>query len=131
VPHPDDTPLLKNGALKPKIPLRLKVWHEAMEWSLHSELLLALKPKDAQTTSRDTNPLPEAQALFCIDDRECSLRRHLEASNPAIETLGAAGFFGIDFLYQGLDDAYPVAQCPNIIIPKHLIKESGKQTKTG
>jgi len=126
-PHQDGTPLLKNGALKPKIPLHLKVWHEAMEWSLHSELLLALKPKlDAVPAKKS---LPEAQALFCIDDRECSLRRHLEESNPAIETLGAAGFFGIDFLYQGLDDAYPVAQCPNIIVPKHLIKEASSKPK--
>jgi uncharacterized protein YbcC (UPF0753/DUF2309 family) len=121
-PHPDGTPLLKHGPLKPEIPLHLKVWHEAMEWSLHSELLLALNP--TENSSPVIKPLPEAQALFCIDDRECSLRRHLETANPAIETLGAAGFFGIDFLYQGLDDAYPVAQCPNIIIPKHLIKEA-------
>ncbi|WP_333876554.1 YbcC family protein [Methylobacter sp.] len=128
-PHSDDTPLLKAGALKPKIPLHLKVWHEAMEWSLHSELLLALKPKTTLTAVPNPamKPLPEAQALFCIDDRECSLRRHLEESNPAIETLGAAGFFGIDFLYQGLDDAYPVAQCPNIIVPKHLIKEASSK----
>jgi uncharacterized protein YbcC (UPF0753/DUF2309 family) len=129
MPHPDGTPLLKDGGFKPIIPLRLKVWHEAMEWSLHSELLLALKPKSAPTISPVTKPLPEVQALFCIDDRECSLRRHLEELNPAIETLGAAGFFGIDFLYQGLDDAYPVAQCPNIIVPKHLIKESGSKPK--
>jgi hypothetical protein len=53
----------------------------------------------------------------------------LEEVNPAIETFGAAGFFGIDFFYQGLDDAYPVAQCPNIIIPKHLIKELSNTPK--
>jgi uncharacterized protein YbcC (UPF0753/DUF2309 family) len=62
--------------------------------------------------------------LYCIDDRECSLRRNLEEVYPEVETFGATGFFGIDFFYQGLDDAYPVAQCPNIIVPKHLIKES-------
>jgi uncharacterized protein YbcC (UPF0753/DUF2309 family) len=106
-PHPDGTPLLKNGALRPKVPLHLKVWHEAMEWSLHSELLLALKPDDSMNAAAPAmKPLPEVQALFCIDDRECSLRRYLEENNPAIETFGAAGFFGIDFLYQGLDDAY-------------------------
>ena len=118
LPYTSGTPLLKDGGFKPKIPFRLRVWHEAMEWSLHSELLLALK---LQTTSSVTKPQTEVQALFCIDDRECSLRRHLEEIHPAIETFGAAGFFGIDFLYQGLDDAYPVAQCPNIIVPKHLI----------
>ncbi|UOA10873.1 DUF2309 domain-containing protein [Methylobacter sp. S3L5C] len=127
LPYTQGTPLLKDGGFKPIIPLRLRVWHEAMEWSLHSELLKALKPKDTQIISPTQKKLPEAQALFCIDDRECSLRRHLEASNPAIETLGAAGFFGIDFFYQGLNDAYPVAQCPNIITPKHLIKEASRK----
>ena len=129
MPTTNGTPLLKEGGFKPVIPLRRRVWHEAMEWSLHSELLRALKPKSPATAEPLTKPLPEVQALFCIDDRECSIRRHLEEVNPAIETLGAAGFFGIDFLYQGLDDAYPVAQCPNIIIPKHLIKELGGKPK--
>ncbi|RIZ69614.1 MAG: DUF2309 domain-containing protein [Methylococcales bacterium] len=118
--HPEGTPLLKEDALSPKVPLRLRVWHEAMEWSLHSELLSALKSNSSQSSPTT----PTAQALFCIDDRECSLRRNLEEVYPEVETFGAAGFFGIDFFYQGLDDAYPVAQCPNIIVPKHLIKES-------
>ncbi|MGZ5009164.1 MAG: YbcC family protein [Methylobacter sp.] len=126
LPHRDGTPLLKNGAPKPKIPLHLRVWHEAMEWSLHTELLRGLKTK---VTGSSSKPQPEVQALFCIDDRECSLRRYLEEIDPAIETFGAAGFFGIDFLYQGLDDAYPVAQCPNIIVPKHLIKEMANKPK--
>ena len=129
VPHPDGTPLLKDGALSPAIPLRLRVWHEAMEWSLHSELLLALRPNTLSGVATVDKSLPSAQALFCIDDRECSLRRHLEEINPTVETFGAAGFFGIDFFYQGLDDAYPVAQCPNIIIPKHLIKELAAKPK--
>lgn len=133
-PPGDDIPLLRQGAFKPQIPLHLKIWHEAMEWSLHSELLLALEPKTGQTAVPDKKPAPQAQALFCIDDRECSLRRYLEEIDPAIETYGAAGFFGIDFLYQGLDDAYPVAQCPNAMVPKHLIKESAsnpnKQNKS-
>ena len=50
LPYTSGTPLLKDGGFKPKIPLRLRVWHEAMEWSLHSELLLALKPQSAQTS---------------------------------------------------------------------------------
>ncbi len=124
-PLPKDTTLLKEGLPKPVIPLSLKVWHEAMEWSLHSELLAALKPKQKSPAKGPTKPY--VQAFFCIDDRECSLRRYLEELDPGIETFGAAGFFGIDFLYQGLDDAYPVAQCPVIIKPKHLIRESGSQ----
>ncbi|MGJ0484555.1 MAG: YbcC family protein [Methylomicrobium sp.] len=117
-------PLLNDQAFKPKVPLRLKVWHEAMEWTLHAELLKAMAAPPINRAAGTESGLPLAQALFCIDDRECSLRRHIEELNPAIETFGAAGFFGIDFLYQGLDDAFPVAQCPVIIQPKHFVRES-------
>ncbi|MCX7088338.1 MAG: DUF2309 domain-containing protein [Methylococcales bacterium] len=123
-PHANDIALLSDYEDKAIVPLTLKVWHEAMEYSLHSELLIALKSQNGSTKPKET---PIVQAFFCIDDRECSLRRYLEELNPAIETFGAAGFFGIDFLYQGFDDAYPVAQCPNILTPKHLIMESNLQ----
>jgi uncharacterized protein len=125
ISFPKNTSLLKNGLPKPEIPVTLQVWHEAMEWSLHSELLTVLKPKKNVEDKRHTKP--NVQAFFCIDDRECSLRRHLEEIDSDIETFGAAGFFGIDFLYQGLDDAYPVAQCPVIITPKHLILETSAE----
>ncbi len=118
--------LLKTDLLKPTVPLALRVWHEAMEWTLHQELLIGIKANSEQV--RTEKPVAQAQALFCLDDRECSLRRYLEEVNPNIETFGAAGFFGIDFLYQGMEDAYPVAQCPNIIQPKHLIKESAEHS---
>ena len=35
LPYTSGTPLLKDGGFKPKISLRLRVWHEALEWSLH------------------------------------------------------------------------------------------------
>jgi len=127
-PIKPNTPLLNGGSIKPAVPLRLKIWHEAMEWALHTELLVTLAPNQEKTATNQPAQV-DAQALFCIDDRECSLRRYLEEVNPHIDTYGAAGFFGIDFLYQGLDDAYPVAQCPNIIVPKHLIKEHGSQPR--
>ena len=122
--HSQDLPLLSGNALIPKVNLKLKIWHEAMEWALHCELLAALQ----QPGPANDKPAVTAQALFCIDDRECSVRRYLEEANPDIETFGAAGFFGIDFLYQGLEDAYPVAQCPAVITPKHLITEHTNQT---
>lgn len=126
MPDRKSFPLLGDKGLEPNIPLHLKVWQEAMEWSLHSELLLVLRSNRATgVTAPSARITPEAQALFCIDDRECSVRRYLEEINPLIETFGAPGFFGIDFLYQGLDDAYPVAQCPVVITPKHLVTESG------
>ncbi|BBL57959.1 YbcC family protein [Methylomonas koyamae] len=122
----DTVPRFNGGAMRTQVPLRLKVWHEAMEWSLHSELLQAIKHQPAPGPSQTAKSPVQAQALFCIDDRECSLRRHLEETNPGIQTFGAVGFFGIDFLYQGLDDVYPVAQCPTAITPKHLIVEAAE-----
>ena len=131
LPSLQGVPKLHEGALLPTVPLRLRVWHDAMEWSLHSELLAALKNQAAVFVSKPKldKQVPEIQAFFCIDDRECSLRRYIEAENPVIETFGAAGFFGIDFLYQGLDDAYPVAQCPVVITPKHLVREASLQER--
>ncbi|WP_150048382.1 YbcC family protein [Methylomonas rhizoryzae] len=116
------TPLLNETYLAPEVPLKLRVWHEAMEWTLHLELLAAMQRQQGTEIPVKT---PSVQAIFCIDDRECSLRRYLEEIDPQLETFGAPGFFGIDFLYQGLDDVYPVAQCPVVVKPRHLIKESG------
>jgi len=120
-PGIDETASFAEALDKPFIPQKLRVWQEAMEFSLHSELLLGIKQ---QGYSKPKHENTQVQALFCIDDRECSLRRHLEEIHPGIETFGAAGFFGIDFFYKGIDDIYPVAQCPAVITPKHLIVES-------
>jgi hypothetical protein len=124
-PDIDETASFAEALDSPFIPQPLKVWQEAMERSLYVEFLQAVKqrPDNAQQES------VVAQALFCIDDRECSLRRHLEEIHPGIETYGAAGFFGIDFFYKGIDDIYPVAQCPAVITPKHLIIESNDNSK--
>ena len=106
----------------PLLPKTLRVWQEAFEHSLYIELLAGLK-KSATLRHKNSQP-PLAQALFCIDDRECSIRRHLEEVNSSIKTYGAAGFFGIDFYYRGVGDIYPVAQCPAVITPRHLVLES-------
>jgi uncharacterized protein YbcC (UPF0753/DUF2309 family) len=118
-------PLFDDSHLTPQVPLKMRVWHEAMEWSLHAELLLALRDQPEP----QPQATPDVQAIFCIDDRECSLRRYLEEAHPEVETFGAPGFFGIDFLYQGLDDVYPVAQCPVVIKPRHLVKESAQSQR--
>ncbi len=95
------------------------VWHEAFERTYCVEVLGALEkhvPAQVQKT-------PFVQAFFCIDDRECSFRRYLEETEPAIETYATAGFFGIDCVFQGVGDLFPFKHCPLPVTPKHLIRE--------
>lgn len=66
---------------------------------------------------------PRFQAVFCIDDREESLRRHLEEICPESETFGYAGFFNVPMAYQSLDDVHSRPLCPVSVEPRHLVKE--------
>ena len=114
-PTPERTPV--NHAT-----LRIaRLWQEALETSYALDLLGALE-LNAKTSSRAERPA-FVQAFFCIDDREESLRRHLEETLERVETFATAGFFGIDFLFQGLQSAYPAQQCPVVVRPKHLVRE--------
>ncbi len=69
---------------------------------------------------------PSAQVIFCIDDREESLRRHLEEIDPGVQTCGAAGFFGVAMEFQGLDAASGVALCPVVVRPRHRVHEDAR-----
>jgi uncharacterized protein YbcC (UPF0753/DUF2309 family) len=66
---------------------------------------------------------PKAQVFFCIDEREESMRRHLEEYDPEIETFAAAGFYGIAVDYAGIDDPHGVALCPVVVKPQHAVRE--------
>lgn len=71
---------------------------------------------------------PRFQAVFCIDERAESMRRHLEESCPDAETLGYAGHFGVAMAYQGLDDIRPRPLCPVAIKPRHLVREQALES---
>lgn len=66
---------------------------------------------------------PSFQIVCCIDDREESLRRHLEEVDPECETFGAAGFFAVPIYYRGAGDAHFVPLCPIIMKPQHYVEE--------
>ena len=64
------------------------------------------------------------QAIFCIDEREDSIRRHIEAVDKKAETFGAPGFFGVEFYFQQEGGKFYDKLCPAPVTPKYLIKES-------
>jgi hypothetical protein len=100
---------------------RRKLLHLAYERRHRVETLDAL-------SVRAQEPVVEArdvlfQAVFCIDEREESIRRHLEEIEPRCETFGAAGFFGVAMYYRGVEDAHARPLCPIAIEPLHEVVE--------
>lgn len=96
-----------------------KIWHEAYERSYYLGVLAQVSEHQGRAAVSE----PSVQAFFCIDDRECSMRRHLEEVAPSVQTFAWAGFYGIDCVFQGADDAFSFKHCPVPVQPKHLIKE--------
>lgn len=94
--------------------LRRQVLHHAYEHNYEVQTLDALV---AHPRHRPQQPRPLFQALFCIDEREESTRRHLEELEPRCETFGTAGFFGIPMYFKALHEPQPVALCPVVITP--------------
>ena len=66
---------------------------------------------------------PSAQVVFCIDEREEAIHRHLEELDPDIETMGAAGFFGLPIDYTGMGEHHSTPLCPAPVTPGHRVME--------
>jgi len=99
------------------------VWLAAYESHYRDQILNALANNrgKGRWKTRETRPL--AQVVFCIDEREEAIHRHLEELNPGYETLGAAGFFGVAMNYSGLDEHHETPLCPPVVTPAHRVKE--------
>lgn len=101
---------------------RRRLWHLAYELRHRQQVLDGLLAH-ARLGCPPRPSSPSAQVLFCIDDREESLRRHLEEVEPGVETLGFAGFFGVAMAYRGLGEPRPTPLCPVVVRPRHLVVE--------
>ncbi len=98
----------------------LRLWQDAFEWSYYDDVLKGIKA-NRQRSKTETETF--FQAIFCIDERECSIRRNLEFVAPECETLGAPGFFGVEFYFKQIGAKFGDKLCPAPVTPKYLIKE--------
>lgn len=105
-----------------------RAWHEAYEKTLYDRFITKLEKHYAAGRPAAVAE-PSAHAFFCIDDRECSVRRHLETLDPSILTSGTAGFFGVDWLFQRAGSLFPEQYCPVVLKPRHLVREIGTTEK--
>jgi uncharacterized protein len=100
----------------------LRLWQDAYEWSYYDEVLAAVKFGGHDISKALKKSF---QAMFCIDDRECSFRTHLERKDAFCETFSTAGFFGVEFYFSPEDSKFHTKLCPAPVTPKFLIKEVG------
>lgn len=103
---------------------RRRLLHQAYERRHERQILIPLAKHLAMPGIDPGTDRLAAQAIFCIDEREESLRRALEEVDPSIETYGAAGFFGCAIDYAGIDDAEGVSLCPVVVKPGHEVRET-------
>jgi uncharacterized protein len=103
--------------------LRRQLLHDAYERRYRRQILDGLHAIGPHQPPQSAQP-PQAQFVFCIDEREESVRRALEELSPTFETFGVAGFFGVAIDYLGLYDDTPAAHCPVVITPAHEVHES-------
>lgn len=101
---------------------RRRIWHLAYERT-HRDAVLGATQAHWREASAASLPPPRIQAVFCIDEREESLRRQLEEIGPQFETLGAAGFYGLAIDYVGLDEHRGAPLCPAALRASHSIRE--------
>lgn len=120
----------------------LPIWQEAFEQTFAQRRIESLESHFIALRKSEwpERPLSElsGQVLFCIDDREESLRRHLATVAPKIETCGVVGFFNVDMELQipaqkGEIPQKPRAQCPPVIKPtkKVFLREDGSYDYQG
>ena len=100
---------------------RRRVFHLAYERRFATQTLDALTLHAANPTPEPARP--RFSVVVCIDEREESLRRHIEELAPDATTDSIAGFYFVAMYYRGAADAHFVSLCPAVMQPSHWVTE--------
>jgi uncharacterized protein YbcC (UPF0753/DUF2309 family) len=93
------------------------LWQAALERSHQATLCRGLMAAAPDADNAEVAAPPAVQAVFCIDVRSEVYRRALEASSPAVQTLGYAGFFAMFTAYRPLGTEMQRPQLPGLLAP--------------
>lgn len=100
-----------------------EVWQLAFEVGYQRALAQRLRAVAPLPAAREAAPTFEVQAAFCIDVRSEPLRRALESTWPAVQTIGFAGFFGLPVAYTPLATSARRPQLPGLLAPSLEVTE--------
>lgn len=123
--HTDPLPLFSPVRKEVGMAL-LKIWQDAYEWSYYDQVLNTLEAASKYPVKEEGH---DFQALFCMDDRECSIRRHLELIDSKCQTFGTPGHFNLEFFFQPEGGQFVTKVCPVPTNPQVLIKEVENKLK--
>ena len=98
-----------------RLPLDLAlrfIWQCAREEAYARQLKTQI-----QADSTQNHPVPDVQAVFCMDVRSERYRRALESSELQVDTMGYAGFFGLPIDHRIPGEGESQARCPVLFAP--------------
>lgn len=101
----------------------IEIWQDAFEWSYYDTVLSGILLTLPYKPAKEDKEQKSFQSIFCIDDREYSLRTYVEHVDSHAETFGAPGFFGVEFYFHPAGAKFYDKLCPAPVTPKYLIKE--------
>lgn len=105
------------------------IWHEAFEYTHYGAMVQRITKQLPVLSPQPEKGLdlvegqPDYQFLVCMDDRQESLRRHIEAVVPRVVTYGVLGHFGIDMSVVPAHHPRPRQHCPPVIKPRRVLIE--------
>ena len=103
-----------------------KIWQLSFEKTYYDQVVFGITSELKNQSSEQKQA--SFQAFFCIDDREESIRRHIEVLDSNCETFGTAAHFNLPIYYRPAGGKFNTQVCPAPISPKHIIlDESGSE----